>query len=139
MKFIFIACFLLFLNSGFSISNEEIRSILEKKIASVGDAIYAIYSIDNENATLQSLDLKNNPRLLSLKQDVKLDAGALAIIAIEYGKAKGSILYTLTGWSKYAAESLVFQKIFPEYFSWNREISGKELIETVGILSGKEK
>jgi hypothetical protein len=120
----------------YSLSNEDMRTIMDKKTATVGDAIYVIYSIDNPDAVIADIDKINLPSIKALNRDQNLDAGTLAIIAIEFGKAYGGAYYRLTGFSRYAAQSLVYDGIFPESFSWNRSISGKELIELTGAIKG---
>ncbi len=140
MKKILMICFVCLVLSGikaYSISNDDIRALMDKKNATVIDALYMVYSIDKPDAVISDLASINNPRISALKKDANLDAGAFAIIAIEMKKARGSILYSLTGFSKYAAECLVFDKIYPEYYSWNRELSGQELIEFTALLKSK--
>jgi hypothetical protein len=135
-KFGVVLLLLFFYSSGFSITTSEIRDIMEKKVANVEDALSLTASLKSERSE-KEMDLKKSSRLSSLKKEAKLDAGSLAIIAIEFKKCDGGIIYSLTGWSKYAAESLIHQKIFPRYFSWNREISGNELIEFITALKEK--
>ena len=133
---VFIILFFVF-TQGYSISNEDIRSIIDKDTATVEDAVLMIASIDNPDVGKGSIDVQDNWRLRPLKMDDPLNAGRLSIIAIEFKKVHAGILYTITGFSKYAAESLIYQKIFPPYFSWNRKISGKELIEFVSAIIDK--
>ena len=127
---------LLLLSAGslFAVSNEDIRAIMDKTNASVEDAIFVIYSIDNPDAVLADLDSISNTRISALNKDSNLDAGSLALIAIELKKAGGGIIYNLSGLARYAAESLVYDGIYPAGFSWNREISGTELIELSTVI-----
>ena len=118
----------------FAINPKEIRDIMDKTQANVGDALYLITSFDQENITPEQIDIKNNPRLLILKKDSPLDVGSFSIIAIELKKVKGGLLYQITGFSKYAAESLVYEQIIPAGTFWNRILSGKELVEFATAL-----
>lgn len=138
IKFNILILLALFTAGGlFALSNEDMRTIMDKKTATVGDAIYVLYSIDNPDASITDIDRISNPKIKALDRDQNLDAGALAIIAIEFGKAYGGVYYKLTGFSRYAAQSLVYDGIFPESFSWNRSISGTELIELTGAIKGR--
>jgi hypothetical protein len=119
---------------AFSLSNEDMRVILDKKTASIGDALYVIYSIDNPDAVMADIYSITNHWIMAMDKGAVLDAGALAVIAIELGKARGGFYYTLTGLSRYAAQSLIYDGIYPESFAWNRSISGSELIELAQVI-----
>jgi hypothetical protein len=114
----------------------ELRDLVDKPVATVGDALYLVASLDSPDITKDMIDLKGDARLLALKADAPLDCGTFSTIAIEMKKAKSSIIYSLTGLGKYASESLSFQGIFPTDFSWNRQVSGYELIEFATALRG---
>ncbi len=142
MKWLFggALIFLLFtFSQGFSISTSDVRDIMDKDIASVEDAVMMLSSLDNPDVEKDSVDLKGNGRLMSLKMEDPLNAGRFSIIAIEMKKVRGGIIYSLTGFSKYAAESLIYQNILPSYYFWNRNISGMELIEFVSLIKEKQK
>ena len=125
--------------AGYSITTDEIRDIMNKPAATVEDALYLLSSIDNPDLQKSDINLGENDRLKALNPQDSLNAGRFSIIAIEMKKVKGGIIYNLTGLSKYAAESLVYRKIFPDGFSWNREISGYELIEFISTIKEKQK
>jgi hypothetical protein len=120
---------------AFCISNEDLRAIMDKKVASVGDAIYMVYSLAVPSAAPDDINLIQNARIKSLNRNSDLDAGTFAVIAIELNKAYGGVLYSITGFSRFAAESLVYDGIFPASFTWNRALSGRELIELTAKIS----
>ncbi len=124
--------------SGYGVSNDDLRTIMDKKTAAVSDAIYLIYSIDNPASVQADVALVTNARIQALDKGADLDAGAFAIIAIEMKKARGGILYALTGFTIFAAQSLVYDGLYTESFSWNRPISGKELIELTSALKNEK-
>ncbi len=139
MRFFVMILLTLFAAGGMhALSNEDMRAIMDKKIATVGDAIYVIYSIDNPDAVMADIDQISNRTIKGMNRDAVLDAGTLAVIAIELKKAGGGILYIITGWSRYAALSLVYEGIYPEAFAWDRGISGMELIELTGTIKSRE-
>lgn len=123
----------------YSITTDEIRDIMNKPAATVQDALYLFSSIDNPDIQISDINLQDNDRLKALNPQDELNAGRLSIIAIEMKKVSGGLFYSITGLSKYAAESLVYRKIFPEGFSWNRGISGYELIEFFSAIKDKQK
>jgi hypothetical protein len=137
IRWITLSAILFAFTLGYSVSNEEIRAMLDKKTATVGDAMVLIGSIDKADFDKNDIKTKSNPRLAALKLDAALNAGDLAVILIENKKAAGGLFYSVTGFGKFAAESLVYQGIYPKVYSWNREISGKELIETVAMAKEK--
>lgn len=139
IKWGFVLVLLLSAITGFSISNTEIRDIMDKAKPTIGDAVYLISALDKEDVERNSIDLKSNSRLASLKLDDALTAGSFSIVAIELKKAKSGFFYFLTGLSKYSTDSLIYQKVFPAAYSWNREISGNELIEFVTTLKNNQK
>jgi hypothetical protein len=121
---------------SYSLSNDDIRAIMDKKTAAVGDAALMIAAIDTPDIQKDAVDMKA-PRLASLKTDENLTAGTFSVLAIEMKKAKGGLFYNITGFGKYAADSLIYQQILPAGYSWNREISGAELIEFVTAIKNK--
>jgi hypothetical protein len=123
--------------SGYSLSNDDIRAIMDKKAAAVSDAAFMIAALDNPDIQKDAVDMKTNPRLASLKTDENLTAGSFSVLAIEMKKVQGGLFYNITGFWKYAAESLVYQQILPAGYSWNRELSGEELIEFVTAIKNK--
>jgi hypothetical protein len=136
-RWIILSALLFAFTMGYSISNEEVRALIDKKTATVGDAMVLVGSIDKADFDKNDIKAKNNSRLAALKLDTALNAGDLAVILIENKKAAGGLFYSVTGFGKYATESLVNQGIYPKVYSWNREISGKELIETVALAKEK--
>ncbi len=135
MRFIAVILLIVLTAAGiYSLSNEDMRVILDKKTASIGDALYVIYSIDNPDAVMADLYGITNKRISAMDKGAVLDAGTLAVIAIELGKARGGFYYFLTGLSRYAAQSLIYDGIYPESFAWNRSLSGSELIELAQVI-----
>lgn len=114
--------------TGFALSTEEMRTILDKKQATVADALTVLGAVAVPGLDGHPEAAGRNPRLKSLDLKENLTFGTLSIITIELGLARGSLWYQVTGFSKYAAESLVFIKAAPDRYSFNRLLSGEELI-----------
>lgn len=133
-RWIMVPVLLLFFSQVFPVSNDEIRDIMEKKTATVGDALLLVSAMDNADIGKDDVKVKGNNRLSALNQKADLTAGDLGVILIELKKAKGGLFYMVTGFGKYATESLIYNDIYPEHFSWNRSVSGKELIEFVSVI-----
>jgi hypothetical protein len=53
----------------------------------------------------------------------------MSVIMIEGGLVKGGILYKITHWKRYASQSLKYHRIVTLSYSWNRKVSGAELVE----------
>lgn len=138
-RWISLTVLILFSSMGFSVSNEELRALMDKKTATVADAMVLVGSIDNADFGRDNIRVKDNKRLAALKQDGNLFAGELAIVLIENKKCPGGLFYMLTGFGRYAAQSLVHQGFYPAEYAWNRAISGKELIEVVAAVKDKIK
>ncbi len=124
--------------AGYSVTTEEIRAILDKKTATVGDALLMISSIDKPDMDAKDVNVKSSKRLSALDPKAALTAGNLGVIAIEMKKVAPGLFYMITGLGKYAAESLVFRKIYPDYFSWNRQLSGPELVEFTTAIKDRQ-
>lgn len=133
-RLVIIPVMLLFFSQVFAVSNEEIRAIMDKATATVGDALLLVSAMDNADIGKDDIKVKGNNRLAALNQKADLTAGDLGIIFIELKKAKGGLFYAVTGFGKYSTESLIYSDIFPKHFSWNRLVSGKELIEFVSAV-----
>lgn len=136
-RWIVLPALLLFFSQAFPVSNDEIRDIMSKNTATIGDALLLVSAMDNADISKDDVKVKGNDRLSALKQSAPLNAGDLGVIFIELKKAKGGIFYAITGFGKYATESLIYHNVYPKYFSWNREISGKELIEFISSVKDK--
>ena len=128
-RWIVLPVLILFFAQAFPVSNDEIRDIMEKKTATIGDAFLLVSAIDGADAKI-----KGNNRLSALNQKADLNAGDLGVIFIEMKMVKGGIFYAVTGFGKYATESLIYHQIYPKSFSWNRAISGRELIEFISTV-----
>ena len=138
IRFIIPVVFILIFQTGISLTNDDIRQILIKEQASIGDAVFLVASLDSPSITRDLVNVNNYARIKSLNLTNYLSIGDFSIITIEFNKAKSGILYSLTGFSKYAAECLVFQKIIPAGFSFSRPVSGPELVGFLTILKDKK-
>lgn len=123
---IFITLLLIIFSLGqaFSLSTEELRSIMDKPQATVDDAIKLTWDISQvpklEPMPLGKLD-KSSP----------LTVGSLGMVLIEYKVIQGGLLYRITRWKRYAAQTLKYYELVDPVFSWNRTLSGAELIEII--------
>lgn len=122
--------------TAFSLTLSEMRSVTEKSQATVADGYLMLSSLKNPEISNEQLNWKLTARIAALKPESPLTAGSFSKMAIEMGLAKGGLIYAVTGFEKYAAESLQFNKLLPGHYSWNRTLSGKELL---GLLSGLSK
>ncbi len=106
----------------FALSNEELRSIMEKKQASIGDAIALVNEVSE-------VKLQDNAVIKKMNSNKQLTIGDMGKVMIEAGLVKGGILYKITHFGRYASHSLKYNKIVLSEYSWNRKVSGVELIE----------
>jgi hypothetical protein len=68
---------------AFSLSNEDLRSIIEKPRATAGDAVLMIAALDDPEATLASVDLSKFGKLAGMDVNSPLTVGDYAFIALE--------------------------------------------------------
>ncbi len=116
-----IAC-VLFMTRGFALSNDALRSIMENPVASIGDAVAV------------SADIPGAVAVKGLDAQKKLTVGGLAVVLIKSGVLKSTLFYNITGWDRYAAERLLERKLISRDWSWNRRLSGAEMLGVVSRI-----
>ena len=113
---------------GRALSNDELRVVMDKPVASIGDAVAVVSGIPGAVS------------VQGLKSEQSLNVGGLAVVMIKAGVLKGGMFYGVTGWDRYAAESLFSRNLIPVGWSWNRKLSGAEMLGVVSrFLPSSEK
>lgn len=130
---------LLFLVSpAFSLSNEDLRTIIDKPQATTGDAVAMLAALDDPEATLASVDLAGYGKLAGMDVNAALTVGDYAFIALEMGKAPKSLFFLITGLKRYAVDAMQARGFIPSRFAGNRALSGVELIELTRLLGARQ-
>ena len=135
-KLWFIAALLLVTAPLFAMSAADARALAENAQPTIQDAYWLLESINNPAIRADALDWKRTARVSKLDPKAALTVGGFSALAIELKLARGGWFYSLTGIQKYAAESLLDRKLLPSHFSWNRTLTGKELL---GLVQGLRK
>ncbi len=119
---------------GFPLSNEDLRTLMDKPRATVGDALLMVSAMDDPNLTMSGVDVSANKKLAAMNAESPLTIGDYAVIAVELGKARGGLFYRITGLKRYAVDALQAAGLVPAQFAGNRAVSGVELIEMARLL-----
>jgi len=113
---------------SYALSNNKLRVVMDKPVASVGDAMTVVS------------DMPGASPVKGLKAEQSLTVGDLAVVLIKAGVLKGGVFYSVSGWNRYAAESLLWRGLIPRAWSWNRRLSGVEMLGVISrLLPSSEK
>lgn len=122
----------------FSLSTEELRGIMSAETATIEQGFKLALATADEEADTDAAVLTDYRRLRRFEPEGDLTIGIFAKIAIEAGLAKGGLFYKITGSCKYSTSALQHSGVVPESYSFNRTVSGPELLEYINILDGVE-
>jgi len=116
-----------------TITGEEIATLIEQETVTVENAVYLVESL--ERPQISRGDIKWG-KYSPLKRDARLTAGKLAKILIQAGYGEGGWMYFLTGWERYAFLSLREAGLFDGSYVADQLLSGAEM---VGVCSKLQK
>jgi hypothetical protein len=137
MKKLFLPCFLFLLAVNLNPLNDAkfILSLVDKKNATLGDAVNSFCYLNNINPTDDfngNIDkLKDIIPHMPWKKtsDKKLTYGDFSLLAIQQIKIKSGIFYLSTNSGRYAIRELMLLNLIPYNTSEFKEMSGPELIK----------
>jgi len=123
-----IFLFLFLSNMLYSVTSIEINEIMEKDVVTVEDGLYLISALNNPG--ISRAEIFDSERAKKFQKDAEknLDYGTLGIMIIEYHNFTPALMYSITGWGRYAFYSMVEHDIFSRLYSWVKTVSGEELV-----------
>ena len=119
-------------------SNEQIDTILEEEVATVGSAAYVALSaaglVNDDSPASRAVEIAVEAGWLpeGTAPDEPVTFGRFAYLLMEATEVSGGLMYRMIPGPRYAAREFVYREWSPERRAPGEEISGQFLIRVTG-------